>query len=123
MNKIRVFTLGLVATVALATWALPATAQRTAAKATVVTVTAGKPSEFRFTLSTKTVKHGTVTFKVTGGGALPHDFSINGKKTKLLSQGQSQNLVVTFAKAGKYPYQCTVTGHAAAGMKGTLTVT
>jgi uncharacterized cupredoxin-like copper-binding protein len=123
MNKIRVFTLGLVATAALTTWALPATAQRTAAKTTVVTVTAGKPSEFRFTLSTKTVKHGTVTFKVTSGGALPHDFSINGKKTKLLSQGQSQNLVVTFAKAGKFPYQCTVTGHAAAGMKGTLTVT
>ena len=122
MNKIRVFTLGLVATGVLA-WALPATAHRSAAKATVVTVTAGKPTEFRFTLSTKTVKHGTVTFKVTGAGALPHDFSINGKKTKLLSQGQSQSLSVTFAKAGKYPYKCTVTGHAAAGMQGTLTVT
>jgi len=123
MNKIRVFTLGLVATAALAAWALPAMAQRTAAKATVVTVTAGKPTEFKFTLSTKTVKHGTVTFKVTSAGALPHDFKINGKKTRLLSQGQSQTLVVTFAKAGKFPYQCTVTGHAAAGMKGTLTVT
>ena len=32
-------------------------------------------------------------------------------------------LMGNFAKAGKYPYQCTVTGHAAAGMKGTLTVT
>jgi uncharacterized cupredoxin-like copper-binding protein len=30
---------------------------------------------------------------------------------------------VTFLKAGKYPYLCTVTGHAAAGMKGTFTVT
>jgi uncharacterized cupredoxin-like copper-binding protein len=122
MNKIRVFTLGLVATGVLA-WALPATAHRTATKATVVTVTAGKPSEFRFTLSTKTVKHGAVTFKVTGKGTLPHNFSINGKTTKLLSQGQSQTLTVNFAKAGKFPYLCTVTGHAAAGMKGTLTVT
>ena len=122
MNKIRVFTLGLVATGVLL-WALPATAHRTAAKATVVTVTAGKPSEFRFTLSTKTVKHGAVSFKVTNSGALPHDFSINGKKTKLLSPGQSQTLAVSFAKAGKSPFQCTVTGHAAAGMKGTLTVT
>ena len=119
MKKIRVLTLGLVAT-ALLLWALPANAHRTA---TVVKVTAGKPSEFRFTLSTKTVKHGTVTFQVTGAGALPHDFQINGKKTKLLSQGQSQSLTVTFAKAGKYPYLCTVTGHAAAGMKGVLTVT
>jgi uncharacterized cupredoxin-like copper-binding protein len=122
MNKIRVFTLGLVATGVLV-WALPATAHRTATKATVVTVTAGKPSEFRFTLSTKTVKHGAVTFKVTGKGTLPHNFSINGKTTKLLSQGQSQTLTVNFAKAGKFPYLCTVTGHAAAGMKGTLTVT
>ena len=119
MKKIRVLTLGLVAT-ALLLWALPANAHR---NATVVKVTAGKPSEFRFTLSVKTVKHGTVTFAVTGAGALPHDFQINGKKTKLLSSGQSQNLTVTFAKAGKYPYLCTVTGHAAAGMKGTLTVT
>jgi uncharacterized cupredoxin-like copper-binding protein len=122
MNKIRVFTLGLVATGVLL-WALPATAHRTAAKATVVTVTAGKPSEFRFTLSTKTAKHGAVSFKVTNSGALPHDFSINGKKTKLLSPGQSQTLAVSFAKAGKFPFQCTVTGHAAAGMKGTVTVT
>jgi uncharacterized cupredoxin-like copper-binding protein len=122
MNKIRVFTLGLVATGVLL-WALPATAHRTATRATVVTVTAGKPSEFRFTLSTKTVKHGAVSFKVTNSGNLPHDFSINGKKTKLLSPGQSQTLAVSFAKAGKSPFQCTVTGHAAAGMKGTLTVT
>ncbi len=122
MKKIRVLTLGLVATAVLA-WALPATAQRSAAKATVVTVTAGKPSEFKFTLSTSKVAHGTVTFAVTGAGALPHNFTINGKTTKLLSQGQSQSLTVSFAKAGKYPYLCTVTGHAAAGMKGTLTVT
>jgi len=119
MKKIRVLTLGLVAT-ALLLWALPAGAQRSA---TVVKVQAGKPAEFRFTLSTKSVKHGTVTFAVTGAGALPHDFKINGKSTKLLSGGQTQNLTVTFAKAGKYPYLCTVTGHAAAGMKGTLTVT
>jgi plastocyanin len=119
MNKIRVSTLGLVAT-ALLVWALPAAAQHSA---TVVKVTAGKPSEFRFALSTKTVKHGTVTFAVTGAGALPHNFKINGKTTKLLSGGQTQNLTVTFAKPGKYPYLCTVTGHAVAGMKGTLTVT
>ena len=122
MNKIRVFTLGLVAT-GLLVWALPATAHRSAAKATVVTVTAGKPTEFRFTLSLKTVKHGTVTFKVTNKGGLPHDFQINGKKTKLLTPGQTQNLTVSFPKAGKFPYLCTVSGHAAAGMKGTLTVT
>jgi uncharacterized cupredoxin-like copper-binding protein len=118
MKKIRVLSLGLVAA-ALLIWALPATAHSTA----TVKVTAGKPSEFHFTLSAKSVKHGSVSFAVTNSGALPHDFQIGGKKTKLLTPGQSQTLTVTFAKAGKYPYLCTVTGHAAAGMKGTLTVT
>ena len=41
----------------------------------------------------------------------------------MLSPKQSATLKVTFAKAGKYPYSCTVPGHAALGMKGTLTVT
>jgi len=54
----------LVAGLALA---LP-TAGGAAARATTVTVTAGKPTEFGFRLSTKTVTHGTVTFKVTNGG-------------------------------------------------------
>jgi len=113
----------LVASCAVLSWALPAGAHKTVAHATTVTVTAAKPSEFRFTLSLKKVRHGVVTFKVTNKGSLPHDFKIAGHKTRLLSPLQTQTLKVTFAKAGKYPYLCTVTGHAAAGMKGTLTVT
>jgi uncharacterized cupredoxin-like copper-binding protein len=122
MKKIRVVTLGLVATAVLA-WSLPATAHRSASSATIVKVTAGKPSEFHFVVGAKAVGHGAVTFHVTNGGVLPHNFKIGGKSTRLLTGGQSQNLTVVFAKAGKYPYLCTVTGHAAAGMKGVLTVT
>jgi uncharacterized cupredoxin-like copper-binding protein len=107
-------------------WVIPAGAQHASpavARVSAVTVTAGKPSEFRFGLTKKTVPKGTVTFLVINKGALPHDFKINGHKTKLLSPGQSQTLKVTFLKTGKYPYLCTVTGHAAAGMKGTFSVT
>jgi len=100
-----------------------ASAQSSAARATVVKVTAGKPSEFRFKLSKATVKHGKVTFVVTNGGSLPHDFKIAGKRTKLLQSGKSARLVVTFKKKGSYAYLCTVSGHAAAGMKGKLRVT
>jgi uncharacterized cupredoxin-like copper-binding protein len=103
-------------TVAMLAWALPATA------ATTVSVTAGKPSEYRFTLSKKSVKAGTVTFKVTNKGKIPHDFSISGKKTKLIQPGHSATLKVTLKK-GTRSYKCTIPGHAADGMKGKLKVT
>ena len=109
--------------------AIPAIAGATT-KGTSVTVTAGKPTEFGFKLSTKTVKHGAVTFKVTNSGAIPHDFEIcasskggtatacKGAVTKMLSPGQTATLNYTFKTAGKYEYLCTVPGHAAGGMKG-----
>jgi uncharacterized cupredoxin-like copper-binding protein len=122
MKPIRVATLGLAA-VAVLMWALPASAHRSTAKATTVKVTAGKPSEFAFSLAPKTVKHGTVTFVVTNKGAIVHDFKIAGKQTPNITPGKSAKITVTFKKAGKYPYLCTVTGHAVAGMKGVLKVT
>ena len=115
--------LALVAACAPLVWALPAGAQRSTTKVTTINVTAGKPAEFRFTLSKKTAPSGVVIFKVTNKGALPHDFKIAGRKTRLISPGQSNTLRVSILKKGNYPYLCTVTGHAAAGMKGTFKVT
>lgn len=120
----------LAALVAALTWAMSAGAAR---DATTVTVTAGKPSIFAFTLSTKSVKAGPVTFKVTNKGSIPHDFklcssskggtanSCSGKGTALISPGKSATLSITL-KAGSYEYLCTVSGHAAAGMKGDIKV-
>jgi plastocyanin len=76
----------------------------------------------RFTLSRKSAPHGTVKFIVTNKGAISHDFWIAGKKTKTLGKGKSATLIVTLKK-GKFPYKCTIDGHAAAGMKGTFTAT
>jgi uncharacterized cupredoxin-like copper-binding protein len=78
--------------------------------------------EFKFTLTTKTVRHGKVTFKFANKGRLKHDFKIAGKKTPLIGPGKSASLTVTL-KRGTYTYICTVPGHAAAGMKGKLKVT
>jgi uncharacterized cupredoxin-like copper-binding protein len=108
---------------ALMLGAQPATANRPTSGASIVEVIAGKPSEFHFTFSRHKVPQGAVTFEVTNEGKLPHNFEIAGKKTKLLSPGESQRLVVRFAKAGRYPYMCTVSGHAVAGMRGTLQIT
>jgi uncharacterized cupredoxin-like copper-binding protein len=96
-----------------------ANAPQKAALLKTVKVTA---KDLSFTLSAKSAKRGVVAFNVTNAGALKHDFEIKGRKTKLLSHGQSNTLRVTFLKKGKYPYKCTVPGHAAAGMKGVFTI-
>src|SRR5579871_4616012 len=83
------------------------------AAGTSVSVSAGKPSEFSFTLSTKSVTHGSITFKVTNmsSSGLAKDFKIctspttatsaaklanafTGKGTSTLGKGQSATLSV-----------------------------
>jgi nitrite reductase (NO-forming) len=117
MSKNRFVVVGMIVAAVALLVALPASAKQ---QATTVTVTEGTP-EFAIKLSVKSVKAGPVTFKVTNKGNLPHDFKIAGKKTPLLSPGKSATLKVTLKK-GKAAYLCAVSGHAAAGMKGTLTV-
>src|SRR5262249_39102115 len=80
-------------------------------------------SEFKFVLRPKSARRGVVGFKGKNVGKLGHDFKIKGRKTRVLSPGQSATLRVTFLRKGKYPYTCTVPGHAAAGMKGVFTIT
>jgi uncharacterized cupredoxin-like copper-binding protein len=80
-------------------------------------------SEFKFVLNKKTARRGLVVFKVMNVGKIKHDFAIKGRKTRLLSPGQSATLRVTFLRKGSYPYKCTVPGHAAAGMKGVFKIT
>jgi uncharacterized cupredoxin-like copper-binding protein len=89
-----------------------------AASATTVAVTA---SEFKFVLSTATVPHGDVVFTIVNKGKLAHNFSIAGNTTALVSPGKTTSLTVRLV-AGRFPYLCTVPGHAGAGMKGTLAV-
>jgi uncharacterized cupredoxin-like copper-binding protein len=113
------------ATTAIAALTLAPTAaahadRQTDATATTINVTG---SEFFFKLSIKSLaKAGTTTFVFKNAGHVQHDFKIDGKTTPLLQPGKTARLVVRFTKPGKYPYLCTVPGHAAAGMKGTFTV-
>jgi uncharacterized cupredoxin-like copper-binding protein len=107
--------LGLATTEAVAADVEPSSTTR-------VTVIAGKPSEFEYELSRKAVKRGRVIFKVVNRGAIPHDFAIAGKKTRVLAPGESTRLGISIARAGRYAYVCMIAGHAAAGMKGSLRV-
>jgi uncharacterized cupredoxin-like copper-binding protein len=109
------------ASLAAAVSALGGSAQQQKA---LVPVTAGKPTEFRFTIPVlkRTVPKGVTTFTVTNRGTVNHDFKILGKKTLQIAPGKSRVLTVTFTKAGKYTYICTLPSHALSGMKGILTV-
>ena len=130
----RLLALGVLAACAVSLAALPPLAL-SATRTSTVTVSVTPASEFSFKLSTKTVRLGSVTFKFTNSGVLPHDLKVcagagngtatacTGKATPLADPGTTHALTVTFTKVGKYEYLCTVPGHAAAGMKGLLTVT
>src|SRR2546423_10700679 len=99
MNRI---TLALGVALAALVAAAPVAARPSAAAATTVTVTM---KEFKFTLSKTRVPHGAVTFKLVNRGKLPHDFSIAGKKSKLIGKGKTGMLQVTL-RAGKLAYKC-----------------
>ena len=79
-------------------------------------------TEFKFTLLPKTAKKGTVVFSVVNKGKIAHDFKIAGKKTAKVAAGKRATLRVTFKRAGRFPYICTLPSHAPAGMKGVLVV-
>jgi uncharacterized cupredoxin-like copper-binding protein len=120
MKKIVI---GMLAAVAFGSAVAAAPAAREASHGRTLLVTVNvSATEFKFVLSKKSAGRGLVTFKVKNVGKLQHDFKISGRKTKLLSPGQSDTLRVTFLRKGTYPFTCTVPGHAAAGMKGVFVV-
>ena len=82
--------------------AAPARAAAPAGATSVVSVVAGKPSEYAFEVSPTTVRRGTVVFKVKNLGKLAHSFEIGGKSTKRLLPRQSTTLTVVFKKPARY---------------------
>jgi|SRR5579872_2102270 len=67
------------------------------------------------------VKPGTGRFAVKNIGKIPHNFVIAAHTSPVLSPGKTSSFVVTLKK-GRYKYLCSVPGHAALGMRGTLIV-
>jgi uncharacterized cupredoxin-like copper-binding protein len=92
-----------------------------AAKSTI-TVT---EREFKISLSIKTTKAGPVRLVVRNAGKYRHSLAIKGKgvskRTPLIKPGKSAVLVVNL-RSGRYALWCPVPGHAAQGMKATLSL-
>ena len=123
MSKLRKGSILIALTAVLAlVFAISAFGAPATSAATTVGVTAGKPTEFHFTLTKKSAPKGVVTFKFANKGMIEHDFKIAGKKTAHIGPGKTATLKITFKKAGKYTYLCTLPSHAAAGMKGVFVV-
>ncbi len=82
--------------------------------------------EFHIGLSTNKGALGSVRFVVKNTGKLSHALEISGpgvksKRTPLIKPGKSATLTVTL-RDGAYTLWCPVPGHAAQGMKTSLTV-
>ena len=83
--------------------------------------------EYRLALSAGTLRPGLVTVEATNAGSSGHDlrFRQGGKvlgATKMLSPGGQEVLRLEVATGAPVELDCTVTGHAEAGMHATLSV-
>ena len=116
---------GILGASALGFGALAVTA--TAAKTATLKLSADPSGALKFSVSSLTVsKPGKVTLAMRNPSPLPHNIAVKGKgiKTtlgKIVGKGGTSRITVTLKK-GTYTFYCSVPGHAAAGMKGTLVV-
>jgi len=66
---------------------------------------------------------GTYTFAVRNDGMVPHNFTIKGVGgTEDAQPGETKIAELTLDKEGTYEIVCTIAGHEAQGMFGTLNV-
>ena len=81
-------------------------------------------SEFAFAPPFLVVdKPGTYTFAVRNDGNVPHNFTVKGVGGTKDAQPGSTEVVELTLKAGTYEIVCTIPGHEAQGLFGTLNVT
>jgi plastocyanin len=74
-----------------------------------------------FVNATADAPAGQLKVEMTNKSGTPHDIAIDGKGKGAVTPNGISSFSASFAP-GKYTYYCTVPGHEAAGMKGTLTV-
>ncbi len=95
------------------------------AAATSLSLAADPGGTLSYTPKQLSAKAGKVTITMTNASPVGHDVAL-AEGTKVLGStpvftGGSKTFTVTL-KPGKYSFYCTVPGHRAAGMEGTLTV-
>ncbi len=91
----------------------------------VLNIPADPNGQLLFTFKNAEASAGPLTVNSENDSTVPHNIAIQGNgidEVGPVIQGGRTSTVEVTVQAGKYPFLCTVPGHAAAGMKGTLTV-
>jgi plastocyanin len=90
-----------------------------------LTIPADPSGALAFQFKTATAKAGQVTLVMPNKSGITHDISIKGggvnQQGPRVGQGGTSKVTVNL-KPGTYTFYCSVPGHEAGGMKGTLTV-
>jgi plastocyanin len=103
------------------------TSSAAAGASSALTDSADPSGALKFTKSSLTAKAGTVTIEFTNSSPLAHNFTVQqGTSGPVVGatptfMGGTKTLTLKL-KAGTYTFYCSVPGHRAAGMQGTLTV-
>lgn len=90
-----------------------------------IEISADPSGALEFTTDSLQAKAGTVTIAMANPSPLPHNVAIKGNgvdvKGKIVLEGGTSSVSADL-KPGTYTFYCSVPGHEAAGMTGTLTV-
>ena len=90
-----------------------------------VQIDADPTGQLKFLASSATASAGKVQIKMQNKSSTPHDIAITGggvNEVGKIVTGGGVSVVSANLKPGKYTFYCSVPGHRAAGMVGTLTV-
>jgi plastocyanin len=90
-----------------------------------VEIDADPTGQLKYLASTASATSGQVTLRMKNVSSTPHDIAITGGGVNQIGSIVSNggvSTVSTTLKPGKYIFYCSVDGHRAAGMQGTLTV-
>jgi plastocyanin len=105
--------------------ALAFTSVAIAAPPTTLKISADPGGAMKFTTKTLRARPGKVTISMANPALVPHNVAIKGKgvnvKGKVVLKGGTSK-VTAVLKRGTYRFYCSVAGHEAAGMWGTLIV-
>ena len=113
---------------ALASAGQPKTSNKTATeKKGTLTIPADPTGALAFQYGKATATAGRVSFDMPNKASIGHDIAVKDKSGKVLGKGPvvsggGTSKFSTTLKSGSYEFFCTVPGHEAGGMKGTLTV-